>query len=93
VVAEPRREVADLDRAARGVAQPRDEDRRIAVVVLLGAHFARELDRVDAVLAPVAIEQRGKQRVRIEARQARPHQAPARVEKAAPGAVSDHRQV
>src|SRR6266576_3506943 len=95
-IAEPRREVGNLDRAARGIGQPRDDDGGVVQVLLLDAGAIEQLDRKAAdvvTLSRRGLEQRAKHRVAIEPRETRPGDFGTGTDERADRAVADEGEI
>jgi hypothetical protein len=94
-LAEARREIDDLHRAAPVVEKPRHEDGRVGQVVLLGAREPGELDAHEAEIgfAAALAQQRAEHGIAVEAREARPHDLARAVDQRADARVADDAEV
>ncbi len=88
---EARREIGDLETVAVAVGQPRAQHRGVRLVPL--ARFGEVLD-LDREMARVLarVEQRVEDRIAIEAWQAAPDDAAARIDQRGERAIADHAQ-
>ena len=88
-----RREVANLDRAAVGRLQAREQHRAVPEVTLLRADFAFQFDIEPALVADARRQQRTEHRVTVERGQAAPDDAATRIDQRADAAIADHAEV
>ncbi|MCY1506738.1 hypothetical protein D9M68_409920 [compost metagenome] len=87
-----RREIGDLDALPRAVEQLRAQHGGVGLVPLLAGGEVLDLDGPGAGLL-AGVQQRVEDRVAVEARQAAPDGAGARIDERAVGAVADHADI
>ena len=94
-VLEARREIGDLDAAARAVVLARDEDGRVLEEGLLAARVIDDIHSEDAGsrIARGPAQQRAEHRIAVEAREAAPRHGALGVDEAADGAIPDEREI
>src|SRR3546814_11373112 len=84
---EARTEVDDIDRAAVLRLQPGDEDRGIAAIAGRRLDLSREAKAPDALMLPLAAQQRAEHGVAVDARDAAPDQSRLAVDQRADLAI------
>src|SRR6185503_20423816 len=84
-----------LDGPALAVVQPRDEDRSVRDILLLGARVIENVDSPDADLVGLAraLQQAAERGIAIEAGKATPDDLAGRVDQRANIAVADQRKI
>ena len=99
---EARREIRDLDRRAVGVMDRRDQDRRIAEVVLFAVMEAVDGDIEKSVIAVIVeagtrfvmiFQQAAEYGIAVKMRQAAPDDPPVLVDQRAEPAISDDAEI
>ena len=88
----PRAKVPDAQRCARTIVQQGLDDRGVALVALFGRGDIGHVDVAVAVIC-IATQQRAENRITIQPRQARPHDASGGVDQRRDLAVADGRQI
>jgi hypothetical protein len=86
-------QVADLDGVSTIVEHAGDENRRVPLVVLLGARHAVEIDGEYPAVASVIVQQTTENGIGVESRQATPDDSPGGINQRAEAAVSDNAQI